>query len=74
MLKKISLWIVLSIALLLTIFDFEAQAYIDPGSGSVLLQLLLGGVAGVAVVAKLYWERIKDRCRSLFGPTGKNDQ
>jgi len=35
-----------------------AAAYLDPGSGSMLLQVLLGGVAGVAVIAKLYWGRV----------------
>lgn len=35
-----------------------AYAYLDPGSGSMLLQLLLGGVAGVAVIMKLYWYRV----------------
>jgi hypothetical protein len=35
-----------------------AQAYLDPGSGSMLLQLLLGGVAGAVVVLKLYWQRV----------------
>ncbi len=34
-------------------------AYLDPGSGSMLLQLLAGGVAGVAVAGKLYWQRVK---------------
>ena len=34
-----------------------AYAYLDPGSGSMLLQLILGGVAGLAVVFKLYWNR-----------------
>jgi hypothetical protein len=34
-----------------------AYAYLDPGSGSMILQLLLGGVAGAAVVIKLYWRR-----------------
>jgi hypothetical protein len=38
----------------------DAFAYVDPGSGSILLQLMLGGVAGVGVVAKLYWQRIRD--------------
>ena len=33
-------------------------AYLDPGSGSMLVQLLVGGVAAVAVTAKLYWHRI----------------
>ncbi len=36
-----------------------AYAYLDPGSGSMLLQLLLGGVTGVAVIFKLYWQRVK---------------
>ena len=33
--------------------------YLDAGSGSMLLQALAGGFAGVAVVGKLYWRRIK---------------
>ena len=36
-----------------------AHAYLDPGSGSMLLQLLLGGVTGVVVIFKLYWQRVK---------------
>jgi hypothetical protein len=32
-------------------------AYLDPGSGSLLLQLLAGGVAAVAVAGKFYWRR-----------------
>ena len=34
-------------------------AYLDPGSGSMLLQLIAGGVAGVAVAGKMYWQRVK---------------
>jgi hypothetical protein len=33
-------------------------AYLDPGSGSMILQVLAGGVAAVAVTAKLYWNRV----------------
>ena len=40
-----------------------ALAYLDPGSGSMLLQLVLGGLAGLAVIAKLYWHRLL----GLFG-------
>lgn len=35
-----------------------ACAYLDPGSGSMMLQLLLGGTAGLVVVMKLYWRRL----------------
>jgi len=33
--------------------------YLDPGAGSMILQALAGGVAGIVVVGKLYWGRIK---------------
>ena len=33
--------------------------YLDPGSGSLLLQALVGGVASAAVIGKLYWRRAK---------------
>ena len=36
----------------------SARAYLDPGAGSVMLQLLLGGVAGLFVIVKFYWRRI----------------
>ena len=39
--------------------DAPAYAYLDPGTGSMLVQMLLGGVAGGVVVGKLYWHRIK---------------
>ena len=33
-------------------------AYLDPGSGSMILQMIAGGTAAVAVTAKLYWRRM----------------
>ena len=42
----------------LVAFEKPAAAYLDPGSGSMLLQLLLGGVAAVGVIARLYWHRL----------------
>lgn len=33
-------------------------AYLDPGSGSVILQAIAGGFAAVAVTAKLWWKRV----------------
>ena len=32
--------------------------YIDPASGSMLLQIILGGVAAVAVALKMWWRRV----------------
>jgi hypothetical protein len=33
-------------------------AYIDPGSGSMILQILAGGVAALAVAGRLFWRRL----------------
>jgi hypothetical protein len=33
-------------------------AYLDAGTGSMLLQLLVGGLAAIGVAAKFYWRRV----------------
>jgi hypothetical protein len=37
-------------------FDVSILAYFDPGAGSLLLQALVGGGAGLLVFAKYLWE------------------
>jgi hypothetical protein len=37
-----------------------AHAYLDPSSGGMLLQILLGGFAGLFAVGKIYWQNVKD--------------
>ena len=32
--------------------------YLDPGSGSMILQAIAGGIAAVAVTGKFYWRRV----------------
>lgn len=41
-----------------TAFPVTALAYLDPGTGSMLLQVILGGIAAVVVALKLFWYRI----------------
>ena len=33
--------------------------YLDPGTGSIIIQALLAGLVGLATVTKLYWNKIK---------------
>jgi hypothetical protein len=40
----------------------SAHAYLDPGTGSMLLQVLLGGIAGMALAIKLYWHKFLSLC------------
>jgi hypothetical protein len=35
----------------------SAHAYLDPGSGSAILQGILGALAAIALTLKLYWHR-----------------
>ena len=37
----------------------NALAYLDPGSGGLMLQALVAGVASAAVMGKVYWRRAK---------------
>lgn len=48
------------LALILSMFliPSSAYAYLDPGTGSALLQGILGAIAAIGVVLKLYWHRL----------------
>jgi hypothetical protein len=43
--------------------SINAEAYLDPGTGSMMLQVILGGIAAIGVAIKLYWHKL----RVLFG-------
>lgn len=46
-----------------------AHAYADPGAGSLLLQLLVGGAAGLFVAFRLF----RDKILRLFGVRKSDD-
>ena len=62
--KRMSLPLLVLIAWLL--LEAPVDAYLDPGGGSMLLQILLGGFAAIGVVWRLYWHRVA----SLFRRKG----
>ena len=51
--------IIISFLAVLLLFSRPAHAYMDPGTGSLLLQVLLGGVAGLLVYVRMSWKKIK---------------
>jgi len=55
--------------LMLVLVTESAFAYLDPGTGSMLLQVILGGIAAVGVAVKLFWYKI----RAAFGGGNKSD-
>ena len=54
---KTAVW--LSLFLFINNPGQPAQAYLDPGTGAMLLQIILGGVAGALVAFRLYWHRFR---------------
>jgi hypothetical protein len=55
---------------LVLLSEARVDAYLDPGSGSMLIQLLLGGVAGAAVILKLAWQRLQ----GMFGVSADKER
>jgi len=51
----------LMLILLIAINVQSAYAYMDPGTGSILFQALIGALAGLAITLKIYWYKIKER-------------
>lgn len=52
-------WLLLLALIVCLATPQPAQAYLDPASGSLILQLVLGGIAGLAMLLKLYWHKLR---------------
>ncbi len=42
----------------------NAYAYLDPGSGSIIIQAIIGALVGVGITLKIYWYKIKEKLMS----------
>lgn len=59
------------VVLLLFVSARHAHAYIDPGTGSYVIQLIIAALAGAAFAVKVYWGKI----RTLFSkPSSKGPE
>jgi len=54
------------------IFPQTAFAYLDPGSGSFILQLLIGGILGASLAIKIFWRKIKAFLANLFSRVSRD--
>ncbi len=41
-------------------FNTKAFAYLDPGTGSIILQAILGAIAAGATWCSMYWQKVKN--------------
>jgi hypothetical protein len=49
---------------------FAPPLYLDPGSGSFLIQLLIAALLGAGIALRVYWGKIK----GLFGKKAQADE
>jgi len=38
---------------------FNAYGYIDPGTGSLIIQSIIGAIAAIGVTLKIYWHKLR---------------
>lgn len=50
-----------------------APAYLDPGTGSLLIQLAIGALVGGWFLVKTYWARIKSFFSNHFAAAKKDE-
>jgi hypothetical protein len=62
--------VVMSSLAFLLFFESNAYAYLDPGTGSIILQAIIAGVASSIFVVKMYWYKL----RSFLGFRNSSSQ
>ena len=72
--KQFSKDLALFAAVAAVIIPANAHAYIDPGTGSVIVQAVIGGVVAVGFFLKTNWLRVKTFAKKIFGGGGDDDK
>ena len=57
---------ILLTAVIYLLMHTHAYAYLDPGTGSIILQALAAALAAIATTASYYWEKVKDLYIKIF--------
>jgi hypothetical protein len=52
--------------IVLPISDERAFAYLDPGTGSMMIQAILAGIAAFSLSIGIFWKRIKLLFNRIF--------
>ncbi len=52
----------------------SASAYLDPGTGSIILQTILAFIAAIGATLSLYWTKFKIIIKKIFKKDSKNSK
>ena len=53
------------------LFTSAAHAYLDPGTGSIILQAIVGAFAAFFSTLYIFWEKVKIFFRKVFKKNNK---
>ena len=53
------------------LFTSSAHAYLDPGTGSIILQAIVGAFAAFVSTLYIFWEKVKIFFRKFFKKNNK---
>lgn len=65
---------VVTAAILGVLISAPSHAYLDPGTGSIILQGLLASLAVGIGVLRRYWQQVRDLFAGNKGESGKIDE
>ncbi len=65
-------WILVLMAALLAAQN--AYGYLDPGSGSVVMQAIVAALIGASLAIKMFWQRLKAFVVRLFSRSPATDE
>ena len=60
--NKLFIFTILSVV----IFPNHAYAYLDPGTGSIILQAIIGFLAASVTAISIYWSKFKSLISRIF--------
>ena len=69
--KLFLLFLSLTLYMLLTSNSF---AYLDPGTGSIILQAIIGFIAASIATLTVYWNKFKNFFTRIFGKKDKKNK
>ncbi len=65
--KTVGLLAAKIITITFLMYSTPSHAYLDPGTGSIILQSVLAGIAVAMGVLRIYWHRLKTFVSNLTG-------
>ena len=62
------------VVIIIFLYPSTSYAYLDPGTGSILLQAILGAIAAGFMTISIWWQKFKSFISKIFNFTKKKNK